>query len=191
MTYILQDNGSQCWYLESKLHRDRDLPAFISPEGLIQWYRYGKLHRENDQPASIWTGVRAEWFKNGLRHRDNDLPAVETHHNGHKEWWSNGNLHRYDGPAIQYSYAVNTCAYIWQGEWIDQNEHAKRVKAGHTLKRALLHDQPVWRWRLHRWVIRMVVLNRRLKVRDLCILVITYLTPQSSSSPWNTPHSQS
>lgn len=42
-----------------------------------------------------------EWYKNGNLHRDNG-PAVEFA-NGYKEWYKNGKLHREDGSAIEYS----------------------------------------------------------------------------------------
>ena len=44
---------------------------------------------------------RTEWFLNGNRHRE-DGPAVEFS-DGHKEWFLNGKRHRTDGPAIEYS----------------------------------------------------------------------------------------
>jgi hypothetical protein len=39
------------------------------------------------------------WYFAGQLHRD-DGPAVE-YASGGKEWWINGNLHREDGPAIE------------------------------------------------------------------------------------------
>jgi hypothetical protein len=42
-----------------------------------------------------------EWFLNGQRHRT-DGPAWEWS-NGHKEWWLNGQRHRTDGPAVEWS----------------------------------------------------------------------------------------
>ena len=41
------------------------------------------------------------WYVNGQLHRE-DGPAVE-YPNGYKEWWVNGKRHREDGPAIQHS----------------------------------------------------------------------------------------
>jgi hypothetical protein len=43
---------------------------------------------------------KTEWRINGQRHRE-DGPAVE-YTNGDKEWFLNGKLHREDGPAIEY-----------------------------------------------------------------------------------------
>ena len=43
-----------------------------------------------------------EWWLNGDLHRE-DGPAIE-YANGDKEWWHlNGKLHREDGPAIEYA----------------------------------------------------------------------------------------
>ena len=41
------------------------------------------------------------WYLNGQRHRE-DGPAVEWS-NGFKAWYLNGQLHREDGPAVEYS----------------------------------------------------------------------------------------
>ena len=46
------------------------------------------------------TGTK-EWYLNGDLHRE-DGPAVE-YANGHKEWHLNGKCHREDGPAIELS----------------------------------------------------------------------------------------
>ena len=42
---------------------------------------------------------RTEWIQNGNLHRE-DGPAVE-YANGNKYWYQNGKLHREDGPAIE------------------------------------------------------------------------------------------
>jgi hypothetical protein len=42
-----------------------------------------------------------EWFLNDELHRE-DGPAIEWV-DGSKEWFINGNLHREDGPVIEYS----------------------------------------------------------------------------------------
>jgi len=39
------------------------------------------------------------WYKNGELHRE-DGPAIE-YANGNKFWYKNGELHREDGPAIE------------------------------------------------------------------------------------------
>tara|TARA_R110000822_G_scaffold139699_6_gene277288 strand:+ start:2251 stop:2613 length:363 start_codon:yes stop_codon:yes gene_type:complete len=48
------------------------------------------------------TNSETEWFNlNGERHRE-DGPAVE-YTNGDKYWFINGKLHRGDGPAIEFA----------------------------------------------------------------------------------------
>ena len=42
-----------------------------------------------------------EWYLNGELHRE-DGPAIE-YRSGSKEWYLNGERHREDGPAIEYS----------------------------------------------------------------------------------------
>ena len=38
--------GNREWYFHGKLHRDNDLPAFISARGDKEWYQHGKRHRD-------------------------------------------------------------------------------------------------------------------------------------------------
>ena len=53
---------------------------------------------------------RIEYYNDeGQKHRE-DGPAVE-YSNGHKEWWMNDQLHREDGPAIEYSNGYK-CWYL-------------------------------------------------------------------------------
>ena len=42
-----------------------------------------------------------QWYLNGQLHRE-DGPAIEWL-NGDKEWFLNGQLHRDDGPAVEYA----------------------------------------------------------------------------------------
>lgn len=171
-TSIILDDGTECWCLNNKLHRDHDLPALKSPKGLSQWYREGELHRNHDLPASIWRGIRWEWYKRGKRHRDNDEPACISS-NEHQEWWFEGILHRYEGPAVLYS--NGSTAYLWLGHHLTAGAHQARLRAAKILKKAVLHGVPVWRWRLQRWTKRMMIINPHLKVRTLSELVIQFL----------------
>ena len=47
------------------------------------------------------TSPRTEWLQNGQLHRT-DGPAIE-YADGRKFWYVNGKLHRLDGPAIEYA----------------------------------------------------------------------------------------
>ena len=44
---------------------------------------------------------KTEWFQNGDLHRL-DGPAIE-YKNGTKHWYQNGKFHRTDGPAVEYA----------------------------------------------------------------------------------------
>jgi hypothetical protein len=44
---------------------------------------------------------RTEWYLGENLHRE-DGPAIE-YVSGSKEWWRNGNLHREDGSAVEYA----------------------------------------------------------------------------------------
>jgi len=74
---VIDGWGDKRWKLPNgKLHREGDLPAYISLNGYKSWYINGKLHRENDKPA---------------------IKQI----NGTKIWYLNGNLHRIEGAAVE------------------------------------------------------------------------------------------
>lgn len=92
-------------YLNEKLHREDDKPAFVMPMysycreskimeycgDWLEWRIDGELHRENDKPAKIdMMSGDYEWREHGVLHRDNGLPAVLHGINGISEWWVNG-----------------------------------------------------------------------------------------------------
>ena len=67
-------------------------------------------------------GVK-RWLLNGEYHRE-DGPAVEWS-NGRKEWYLNGNQHREDGPAIEWrngdkEWWLNDKEYNFDG-WLTAN----------------------------------------------------------------------
>jgi antitoxin component YwqK of YwqJK toxin-antitoxin module len=99
----IDKDGNHVWYNRAgQLHRDGDLPAFVSADGDKKWYKEGKLHRDGDLPAVIHGDGTKFWFKNGKVHRDGDLPAMVREY-GWQQWYKTRNLHR-DGdlPAIKY-----------------------------------------------------------------------------------------
>jgi hypothetical protein len=105
--YILEEinkHGEHRWYNRAgQLHRDGDLPAFISADGAQHWYKEGKWHRDGDLPAIICADGRQDWYKEGKWHRDGDLPAIICA-NGDQQWYKEGTRHR-DGdlPAVIYA----------------------------------------------------------------------------------------
>jgi hypothetical protein len=80
-------------YLNTKLHRDGDLPAVEKANGDKEWYISGKCHRGNDLPAIEWAHGDKFWYISGKLHRDNDLPAVEWA-DGNNAWYKNGQLYQ-------------------------------------------------------------------------------------------------
>jgi hypothetical protein len=91
---------SQEWRKAGNLHRGRDKPTWIEPDGTLFWLNKNqRRHRNGDKPAVIWNDGTLEWFKNGFRHRDGDRPAV-IGSDGSLEWWKNGQWHRTRGPAV-------------------------------------------------------------------------------------------
>lgn len=92
---VIHADGSQRWYdAQGRLHRDGDLPAFISANGKGRsWRQHGKLHRDGDQPAFIGTNGSLEWYQDGKRHREHDRPA-QIGANGTRVWFQHGQQYR-------------------------------------------------------------------------------------------------
>ncbi len=70
------------------------------------------------------------WFMNGDLHRENG-PAVE-YDKGKKMWFVNGKRHREDGPAIEYpngekEWWLNSIRYT-QEEWFDRLTPEQQIK---------------------------------------------------------------
>ena len=67
---------------------------------------------------------RTEWFLlEGELHRE-DGPAIE-YVNGHKEWYLNDQRHREDGPAIEY--ANGSKSWYLSGEKLTEEEFNERM----------------------------------------------------------------
>jgi len=63
------------------------------------------------------------WYLNGELHRE-DGPAVEWA-NGFKAWYRNGELHREDGPAAEWATGDK---YWWlNGKRVTEEEHKRRT----------------------------------------------------------------
>jgi hypothetical protein len=104
-------DGTLEWQKNGLLHRDGDLPAFISSGGTLGWYKNGKFHRDGDKPAWIWPNGTLQWWKNAKVHRDGDKPAG-IGADGTLAWWKNDKLHRTTGPAVitpnnEHEYWIN------------------------------------------------------------------------------------
>jgi hypothetical protein len=71
---------------------------------------------------------RTEWYQNGQLHRL-DGPAIE-YPNGDKRWYQNDQLHRLDGPAIEFS--NGTKEWYINSVRFTENEFNKQVKVMQT-----------------------------------------------------------
>jgi len=96
----IEDEDGDCqWYQHGYWHRDGDRPACVRSDGFLQWRKYGLLHRDHDQPASV-TDDRQAWWWRGYPHR---LAGPATIDCAGQTWLQWKQLHREDGPAIEYT----------------------------------------------------------------------------------------
>jgi len=132
--------GNKYWYNEDRqLHRE-DGPAVIWTDGSKHWYLNNKLHRE-DGPAVEYGNGDKEWWVNGkhqpayfgkkpVRESLIEEPYVdyeehwpEIDDEGNKYWYNeDGELHREDGPAIEY--VSGTKEWLINGELHREDEPA-------------------------------------------------------------------
>jgi len=97
----IDENGTQKWYKDGKLHRGGDRPALITANGTQEWFKDGELHRDGDLPAVIYGRGFQFWMKNGGYDQDEDLPIDSV---GAQHWYKNGKLHRDgDRPAVIFT----------------------------------------------------------------------------------------
>jgi hypothetical protein len=62
------------------------------------------------------------WYLNGQLHRE-DGPAMEWY-DGDKAWYLNGQYHREDGPALEYSSGIK-CWYLNGTEYTEEEYNLK------------------------------------------------------------------
>lgn len=67
---------------------------------------------------------RTEWYLNDDLHRV-DGPAIE-YTDGRKEWCLNGRLHREDGPAVEF--ADGDKIWFLYGEYLSEKEFNERTR---------------------------------------------------------------
>ena len=84
---------------------------YVDNLNIIRWFCDGLLHRDNG--LAFESCCKKEWYKNGQLHRL-DGPAVEWK-DGTKEWYKNGTLHREDGPAIEVPFSKTENEYFLNG----------------------------------------------------------------------------
>jgi hypothetical protein len=166
-------NGDKWWYLHGQLHRP-DGPAIERADGSKEWWLHGKNHRE-DGPAVEWPHGRKDWVLHGeiltptewqqkvaaMKKKaaststpapkvESTQPVMEVDKYGTKIWKLNGQFHREDGPAVEYTngdkfwylhdkchredgpaleYANGTKVWWIHGEILTQTEWQQKVAA--------------------------------------------------------------
>lgn len=102
-------DGYKDWYQNGKRHR-LDGPAIEGPDGLEEWWIEGShiteqefLARTGGSESTMMEDKlgNKEWYNSKNQLHRLDGPAIE-YRDGQKEWWVNGKRHREDGPAIEY-----------------------------------------------------------------------------------------
>ena len=79
----------------------------------------------NQPKIKVLPNGTKEWCLNGELHRT-DGPAIEWT-DGSKEWWLNGELHRTDGPTIEW--ADGTKSWFLNGAVYSFEEYIMKLKA--------------------------------------------------------------
>lgn len=132
------------------LHRGGDLPAIIGGGWFQSWYWHGKKHREGDNPAFIQLQRRGDtiwgkcWYWHGKRHREGDQPAIIALFDLQKGrtyrcyWFTNGQLHRDEGPAYLSFCPFKTGNHLTDCMWYCNGQ---RQKMADVLTR-LLNKEP-------------------------------------------------
>jgi hypothetical protein len=97
---VIDENGTQYWFVDGLCHREGDKPAIIESRGAFHWFVRGKCGREGDKPAYVCLSPKESmWFKDDKCHRDGGKPAMITEEL--VAYWKDGALDR-DGdlPAV-------------------------------------------------------------------------------------------
>ena len=95
-TVKVYPSGIKSWLMNGKLHRE-DGPAIEWPDGVKEWYLNGKLLTEQEFNTRMNTKeLTINPIEELLEY------TVKVYPNGSKFWWLNEELHREDGPAIEW-----------------------------------------------------------------------------------------
>ena len=108
---LITRSGNTYWYKHGQLHRE-DGPAIESNNGEKKYWIEGVQLTEEEfeeeqlgpileQPQIDEFGTEIWRNKDGKLHRDNNLPAM-IFKDRNKLFYKNGELHRLNGPAIEY-----------------------------------------------------------------------------------------
>ena len=154
------DDETERWYRNGKLHRDGDLPAVIRYcrwNGTLaheEWWCDGVKHRD-DGPAVRWyredgTNVDHEqWYRNDVKHRDDDGPAVIRYYSDgsleYEAWYRSGVKHR-DGDLPAEKWYLENGTIYYEGWWRNDKMHRDGDLAaviGYRWNGTLTHEE--WR----------------------------------------------
>ena len=58
---LMDNNGTEWWYVNGQLHREGGLPAKVLPDGSKEWWVSGRLHREGGLPAKVLPDGIYQW----------------------------------------------------------------------------------------------------------------------------------
>ena len=75
---FVDEFGNRTWFLEGNQH------MVINADGEQSWYKETRLHRDDDMPAILYANGRQVWFKDGRIHRYNG-PAI-VNDDGTQAW---------------------------------------------------------------------------------------------------------
>ena len=100
------------------------LTVEVDEDGTIRYFNHlGQKHRVHGPAVIRASSGTYSWWMNGQRHRT-DGPAVEWSC-GSKEWFHHGTAHRADGPAVEWS---NGDVEWWlNGEYLTEEEWYGRI----------------------------------------------------------------
>ena len=137
---VERPDGSKYWYKNGMYNRE-DGPAIEYSDGGVWWYLEGQEYSEEEFNEKI-TKAAVKKIEPIILKLDWDTPVPFLHTgiaefpNGTKFWYKDGNLHREDGPAKEYSSGRKH----W---WLDGKEYSEEEFSRVTTKRAPLTVSPV------------------------------------------------
>ena len=165
-------DGTQCYYLNGKLHRE-DGPALVIPYVKKAWYLNGKLHRI-DGPAEEWDWGTKYWYLNGELHRE-DGPAIEysiEYADGKKRWFLNGKEY------TKNKFNIVTHKNTMKNEAVTEKD--KTMNKVFVFREPNKKDERHFRQRLYAFVEKDIVKIESMWGRHNCYLVVNGIEVQGS-----------
>lgn len=104
------ESGTEIWYMYGVKHRENGHAVMDIMSKQTIWYYFGLIHNDNSRAKIIYSKnyryCESAWYKYGICHRDNGAAYVKAKMTSkkmtiiQKSYYSNGHLHREDGPAL-------------------------------------------------------------------------------------------